>query len=250
MKISAIVLTKNEEKNLPQCLACLSFCPEIILIDDFSSDKTEEIAKILGAKVFKHDLDNDFAGQRNFGLSKASGDWIIFIDADERVSPALRQEIETVVNHTPQNYRAFNIKRRDFTWGKKILHGECGNIKFIRLARRSAGRWHRRVHEYWNIIGPVGEMKNELLHYPHPSLKEFIAHINFMSTLHAQAGYEEGKRSNVGKIIFWPSGKFIVNYVFKLGFLDGVEGMVIALMMSLHSFLAWSKLWKMEFVKR
>lgn len=128
-------------------------------------------------------------------------------------------------------------------WGRELAHGETGNIRLLRLARKDAGRWRRRVHETWDVRGATGELKNLLLHYPHQSLREFIADVDRMSTLHARAHLEAGVRSNLLKIIFWPAGHFFKNWAFKLGFLDGTPGFVVAAVMSFHSFLAWSKLW-------
>lgn len=128
-------------------------------------------------------------------------------------------------------------------WGKELKHGETGNVKLLRLAKRDAGLWVRAIHEIWEIKGRVGELKNPLLHYPHQTLREFIADIDWMSTLHAEENKKEGKRSDLFKIIFYPKLKFIDSWILKLGFLDGTPGFIVAIMMSLHSFLAWSKLW-------
>jgi hypothetical protein len=111
------------------------------------------------------------------------------------------------------------------------------------LARKDAGKWKRKVHEYWEVRGPIGSLKNPLRHYPHPTLREFIADINWQSSLHAEANLKEGKKANVVKIVLYPLAHFVRNWKFRLGFLDGMEGFVVALVMSFHSFLAWSKLW-------
>lgn len=237
--ISAIVLTKNEEKNIEACLKTLQWCGEIIVVDDYSEDRTVEIAKRNGAKVYLHRLGNDFAAQRNFGLSKAIGEWVLFVDADERVTPALREEIA----NGGTNYDGFNLKRQDYFGGRWLRHGETANVKLLRLGKRAAGKWQRKVHEFWDIKDNIGELKNPLLHYPHPNLDDFLGHINFYSTLHAEAFYEHGVKPNPFWIIVNPLGKFIINWIFKLGFLDGTAGLMMALIMSFHSFLAWSKLY-------
>ncbi len=240
--ISAVVLAGNEAKNLAACLASLDWCDEIIVIDDFSTDRTVAIARENGALVFQHHLKNDFAGQRNFGLQKARGDWILFIDADERVSSALAAEILNS-QFSILNYDGFNLKRRDFWGGHWLEHGETGRIELLRLARQGAGLWQRPVHEFWDIKGAVGELKNPLLHYPHQGLTDFLIHVNFYSDLHADTFYRQGVRPADIRIIVNPLGKFIVNWIFKLGFLDGTPGLIVALVMSFHSFLAWGKLY-------
>lgn len=245
MDITAIVLTKNEEANLTQCLERLTFCDEIIVVDDFSTDRSLQTAKNFGVKVYQRKLNDDFAAQRNFGLAKAKSDWVLFIDADERVSPVLRDEIVQKTKEAQVSTRGFYLKRNDILWGKTLQHGETGNAKFVRLARLDAGKWSRPVHETWQVKGKPATLKNPLLHFPHQSLREFLDDINYFSTLHARANLKEGKAANLAKMMFWPKLKFIQNYFLKLGFLDGTQGFVMALLMSLHSFLSWGKLWKM-----
>lgn len=239
--VTAIVLTKNEEKNIAKCLAGLRFCNEVIVVDEYSTDRTVEIARRYGARVFERHLNNDFASQRNFGLGKAKGDWVFFVDADERVTEALASEIKNEIVGTPAI--GFYIKRRDFVWGRELRHGESGTVKLLRLAKKKAGVWKREVHEGWDIRGKTKTLENPLTHHPHQTLREFLQDVDRYSTLHAKALHEEGVKSNLAKIIIWPVGKFKYNWIFKLGFLDGASGFVVAAMMSLHSFLAWSKLW-------
>lgn len=249
MNTSAVILTKNEEENIKECINGLTFCDEIIVIDDNSSDKTAEIAGNLGGKVFVRNLNDDFAGQRNFGLEKANNKWVLFIDADERVSGELKKEMLKEIESPENPHVGYTFKRDDYIWGKKLNHGETANISLLRLARKSAGKWVRSVHEVWTVTGRTKTLKNPLKHYPHQTLREFIDDINFHSDLHAEANYKEGKISNLAKIVIWPKGKFFYNYFFKLGFLDGMEGFVFALMMSFHSFLSWSKLWVIQRTK-
>jgi glycosyltransferase involved in cell wall biosynthesis len=244
--ISAIVLTKNEEKNIKDCLKSLSFADEIIVIDDYSQDRTREIAKKMGARVFKRSLNEDFASQRNFGLDKANSKWVLFVDADERVSEKLRDEIIQITANPFIEKCGFFIKRRDFLWGKELRYGEVGRIKLLRLACKDSGKWVRRVHEKWRVVGRTGTLNNPINHHPHASLREFLLSINRLSTLHARANKEEGKKSSLVKIIFWPLGHFLVNFFVKKGFLDKTPGFMVAMMMSFHSFLSWSKLWILQ----
>lgn len=246
--ISAVVLTKNEEKNIKNCLESLKFCGEIIVVDDNSEDNTTEIAKKLGAKIHTRALDNDFSAQRNFGLTQAKGDWALFIDADERVSPALASEIIDRTWAVPGRFekdypRGFYIKRQDVMWGKELKHGETGNIELLRLARRDAGGWLGKVHETWSVQGVKATLKNPIAHFPHQTLREFIAEVDFYSTLHAKEKQSRGVKSSIIKILLFPKLKFFQNWILRRGFLDGVPGLLSALIMSFHSFLAWSKLY-------
>ena len=241
--ISAIILTKNEEKNIGDCLDSISWCDEKIVIDDHSSDKTVEIAKKKGAKVLQRLMENDFADQRNYGLEKAKGDWILFIDADERVSNALWYEIMAHTSEAIEECVGFYIKRQDTMWGKVLKHGETGNISLLRLAKKGSGEWEGTVHERWNIKGKTTTLRNSLDHFPHQTIAEFLREINFYTDLRAEELFRKKVKSNWLSIIIYTKAKFFVDYVIKAGFLDGLEGLVFALLMSLHSFLVRGKLW-------
>lgn len=239
--ITVVVLTKNEEKNIVDCLESLSFCDEILLVDDNSQDRTVEIAKRMNATVLKHSLDNDFSRQRNFGLKMAKNDWVLFVDADERVNPFLAKEIIYMI--AQEDFDGFYIKREDTMWGKKLKFGEAGNIWLLRLAKKRAGRWEGIVHEQWIITGRVGRLKNSLDHFPHQSIEQFLKEINYYTTLRAKELFKEGQGIHWHSIIIYPKLKFLVNYFIRLGFLDGLPGFIYAIMMSFHSFLVRGKLW-------
>jgi glycosyltransferase involved in cell wall biosynthesis len=239
--ISAVVLAKNEEKNIKACLKSLDWCEEAVVIDDFSQDKTAQIAQKMGAKVFKRHLNKDFASQRNFGLEKAKGNWVLFVDADERVTDKLAKEINRAIKDS--QISGFYLKRSDFFGGRKLRYGETAQVRLLRLGRRGAGKWQRCVHETWEIKGTKGQLKETLLHYPHQTISQFLKEINFYSTLNAQAFLKQGKRAGLIQILAYPLAKFIQNYFIRFGFLDKTPGMVVALMMSFHSFLTRAKLY-------
>lgn len=240
--ISAVILTKNEEKNIEKCLESVSWCDERIVIDDYSQDKTVEIVKKSGAIVFQHKLVN-FSDQRNFGLEKANGDWILFVDADERVSPALCFEINQHINNPIENNTGFNFRRIDNMFGQEMRYGEASALKFLRLAKKGSGKWKGDVHEEWVISGKVLSLNNPLYHFPHQSVEEFISEINRYTDLRANELYAINVKTNWLLIILYPKFKFIYNYLFKLGFLDGIPGLISAIIMSFHSFLVRGKLW-------
>lgn len=239
--ISAVVLTKNEEENIKECLKTLEWCDEVLVIDDGSSDKTREISRKLGARVIKHELKGDFAQQRNFGLKAAKHDWVFFVDADERVSQELVEEIRKETQENP-SFTGFYLKRIDFFANQWLKHGEIGRLRILRLAKKGEGEWQREVDEKWEISGKTKTLKNPLLHYAHPSVSQFLQSINERSTLNAEVFYKKGQRLNLWEWLK-PGGKFIQNFVFRLGFLDGVAGFVFAVLMSLHSFMVRGKLY-------
>lgn len=242
--ITAVVLTKNEEGNISDCIDSLKFCDEIIVIDDNSTDKTTSIAEINGARVMKRALNDDFAKQRNFALRAAKRDWVLFIDADESVSKDSAKEIAKAIKYN--KYDGFYLKRKDYMWEKAIAHGETGNIKLLRLGKKNVGKWTRSVHEKWNITHKTSELNNPIIHHPHKNLAEFIKHVDNYSSLHANENIKEGKTSSISKICLMPFAHFTKNYLLRMGFLDGIEGFIIAFLMSFHSFLSWSKMYVRE----
>lgn len=246
MAISAVILTKNEEANLEKCLASVRFCDEILVIDDFSADNTISIAQKHGAVVVQHALAGDFSQQRNFGLEKATEEWVLFIDADEVVSPSLREEIESRITNYESRITGYYIKRIDYMWGREIRHGEMGNMWLIRLAKKNAGTWKGVVHETWQVKGEIGTLKNPLQHFPHPSIGDMLAEINFYSSLRAEELYKANVHVSFLNIILYTKRKFLMEYIFQLGFLDGVPGLLLSLSMSFYSFLVRGKLWQLQ----
>jgi glycosyltransferase involved in cell wall biosynthesis len=238
--ILAVVLTKNEEKNLTRCLESLKWCDEVIVIDDQSTDSSVRIAQKYGARVIERPLAGDFAAQRNFALSQARNKWVLFVDADEEVPPKLADEIQSAVQKV--EFKGFRVRRTDYLWGATLTHGDIGRFNYIRLGRRGAGEWKRQVDEVWEIEGRVGQLKNRLNHYPHQTLTEFLEEINFKSTINARQFYQEGKRTT---LLEWgkPAATFLRSWIIKRGFLDGMPGFVVAILMSFHSFLVRSKLY-------
>ncbi len=240
--ISVVIITKNEEKNIGECLKSVAWCDEKIVIDDYSKDNTAEIAEKSGAKVIKHRLIN-FSDQRNFGLEKARNDWVLFVDADERVSQALWYEIDHSINNTLAKIDGFYIRRNDIMWGKMLRYGESSGIKLMRLARRTAGKWVGDVHERWEISGSSRVLNHSLKHYPHQSVAEFLEEINYYTEIRARELHNKKSRASWLSVIFYPIAKFFQNYFYKRGYIDGVPGIITAIMMSFHSFLVRGKLW-------
>ena len=246
MKLSIVVLAKNEQRNIIRAIESVEFSDEIIVIDDFSTDKTSEYAMEMGAVVHRKKLNNNFASQRNFGLQKSRGDWILFLDADEFLTKELQTEIKKLIKGKSK-YSVYHIKRRDFMWGKELEYGEIKTVRkkgLIRLVKKGSGKWISPVHEVFVTTSPAGRLNNFINHYPHPTVKEFLDKINFYSTLRAKELFHLKKNVSLLEIIFFPTGKFLMNYFIKLGFLDGPAGFLYAFMMSFHSFLVRAKLYQ------
>ena len=249
--ISAIVLSHNDEGSIARTLDSLIWCDEIIVIDDFSTDKTVDIAKKYTTNIHQHHLNDDFAAQRNYGLKIVEegparrslgegGEWILFVDSDEVVSAGLAKEIQESMEI---DCMGFYMKRQDWLFGKRLRHGETGRVRLLRLAKKDAGKWERTVHEVWNVNGITGELSHTLDHFPHPDVAQFINEINHYSTLNARYLYSKNVHVRWWHIIVYPKAKFFLDYIWYLGFLDGTAGAIMALMMSLHSFLTRAKLY-------
>lgn len=255
MTISAIILTKNEEGNIERCLQSLLWCDEIIVIDDYSEDSTVRLISQINkkAKIYQRHLDGDFAAQRNFGFAKAASEWVLFVDADEEISKDLAFEIQSQISNLKsqnQNLKlktnqinGYYLKRRDWFGGKWLKYGETANVKLLRLGRKDRGQWEGKVHEVWGISGAIEELNNPILHYPHQIVSEFLKEVNWYTNLVAQYWREQGRRMGFWEIMVYPLGKFVQNYVLRLGFLDGTAGFITAVFMSFHSFAARSKYW-------
>ncbi|MFC1653879.1 glycosyltransferase family 2 protein [Patescibacteria group bacterium] len=237
--ITGCILTRNCQEDLLNLLPSISFLDEIVIVDDYSTDNTREIAKSFNARIYKRKLDNNFASQRNYALSKAKKGWIFFIDSDERVTSSLGNEIQKAVKENKSN--GFYIKRTDIFLGKKLKFGETSRIKLVRLAKKGYGKWKRPVHEYWDVKTKK-TLKNPLIHHSHKNISSFVNKLNVYTNIESNLRKKQGKKTNIFEITVFPIGKFIQNYIIKLGFLDGFRGFVMASMMSIHSFLVRAKL--------
>jgi hypothetical protein len=173
-------------------------------------------------------------------LEKATNEWILFIDSDERICDKLKAEIINKLKNT-NDINGFYFKRTDIFLGNTLKHGETSRVQLIRLGKKSKGMWQGRVHEKWKIGGRLGRMGNPIMHNSHMNLRSFLEKINIYSDIVAQSWIEEGRIIRKDETITYPLGKFLYNYFLKFGFLDGFAGLVIAICMSLHSFLARAK---------
>lgn len=218
--LSIVVLAKSKEEILPKTLASLDFGDELLI--------TEK------------GVVSDFSAARNLALTKAKGEWTLFVDDDEVVPVELAAEIKQALEQ--KKYVGYLLHRQDFFAGKRLRFGETASVHLLRLAKKNAGRWQGKVHETWQITGPVGELKNPLLHYPHPAISAFISEINHYTDIRAR----EVKKWHLWETLAFPLAKFLQNYFCRLGFLDGRPGFVIAFMMSLHSLIARVKMYDLS----
>lgn len=183
----------------------------------------------------------DYALARNRLLSRVKTKWALFVDRDETITPALKAEIEMAIKSS--KFAGYYLRRIDTFLGKELRYGETAHARFLRLARKNSGQWVRPVHEIWAVKGRVGELKNPLLHTPHPTVSSFLSKIDHYSTLEATYRHQQNKSPTLFRLVFSPLGKFIYNYCWLQGLRDGMPGIIMGLMMSFHSFLTWTKLY-------
>lgn len=198
----------------------------------------------------------NFSEFRNNAKQKARGEWVMFLDSDEEITAELRDEILYRFRAKP-GMAGYKLRRKDKFLGKWLQHGETAHVKLLRLARKDAGKWVRPVHEVWRVEGVVGTLREPILHYSHQTIDGMIEKIDAYSTVEAAYKCSHQKQKTdchgsvrrglamtfiTGLLIIFPLGKFVQNYVLRLGFLDGMQGFIHAAMMSFHSFLVRAKI--------
>jgi len=240
--LSAAILAKNEAENLKELLPTLGFAKEILVINDNSTDETVAVAKKYGAKIINHSLNSDFAAARQTALLHSKSDWVLLVDADERLTPQLITWLKQAEPKTEVS--GYSFLRLDHFFGSVLKHGEIANARVIRLVNKKCGRFVRPVHEVWQSKLKIVKTNLVINHYPHQTINEFLRHINFYSSLNAKYWQAKKRKVSIAEIMFVPWLKFIYTYFFRLGFLDGAAGFVYSFMMSFHSFLSRAKLYQ------
>ncbi|MGM9571619.1 MAG: glycosyltransferase family 2 protein [bacterium] len=247
-KISALVLTYNEEDRIADCLKSLSFADEIIVVDSGSTDGTLEIVRQYTPYIFNQPW-LGFSGQRNFGLQKCHGEWILLLDADERIESGLALEIKEKLSHNTE-YSAFYLPRKAMFLGKWIKHAGWYPDYVCRLIKNGAGYYENLVHENLVISGKAGRMKGAIVHFGHRNMNHFIEKMNQYTSLGAEGMAEKGRKAGITACLFRPLWAFFRMYILKRGFLDGTEGFVVSTYHAYNVFLKYAKLWEYNHVKK
>lgn len=246
MKISAIVITYNEEHNIAKALESLSWADEIVIVDAESTDRTVEIASRFTDRIFIRPWPG-YSAQKNFGAEQAINDWIFSLDADERMSPELKTAILKIKDQSEPEAAGYETARRTFYMGRWIKHSGWWPDRKVRLYDRRRARWRGDfVHESLEVNGRIDQLEGELLHFTVRNASEHHLRMDRYTTLAAQDLYRRGKHKSIGSIFISPLIIFLRSYVFKLGFLDGVPGFAIARFAAHYEFLKNLKLWEMR----
>lgn len=245
VRLSAVIITKNEARNIAACLKNVSFCEDIVVVDSESLDDTKAIALKAGARVFTQKFDN-YAAQKNFALEQARGEWLFSIDADERVSEELKQALLSVASDEKNDKKGYAVRRENILYGKHLKRGACGDDYPIRLFRRGAAVFQGLVHEALNVQGEVGTLKQPLWHYSTANVRQHMAKLNSYSSLEAKRYQNEKKEFSVRSTGLRPILSFVYFFIFKGGFLDGMQGFLFAAISSYHEFVRRCKLWELR----
>ncbi len=240
-KISVLIITKNEEANLKELLPTLDFTDNIVVVDSFSDDNTIKIAEKYTDQVFVRKFDNH-ASQKNWGLEKVKYEWVLILDADERVNDKLIKEVFHLVENSQGNV-AFWIKRKNHFMNKRINYCGWQRDKVIRLINKNYCKYNSLIiHEEIEAQGNVGFMSEVLDHNTYKGLSDYLIKINDYTNKKAQLRFNQGKKVSYFGILFKPGIKFLNRYILKLGFLDGVEGLIVCLLTAFNVFLTDIKL--------
>ncbi|MFZ5932930.1 MAG: glycosyltransferase family 2 protein [Patescibacteria group bacterium] len=244
--LSVVIITLNEEKNLVRCLTSVKdLADEIVIVDSGSRDKTLDIAKSFGAKVFVRKFE-DYGSQKNFATQKASGDWLLSLDADEEITGKLRDEIREAVK--TKEFSAYSIPRKNIILGKfiRFTRWQPQLDRHVWLFKKGSGEWVGGVHEEFVVKGKVGKLKYPKIHHQYETVSEFLDMVNRYSQLDAEKRIKKGTKFSLFKLFFDPTYNFLVRYFYRLGFLDGWRGFVLSFLMAVYHFEVWVKIWEKE----
>lgn len=240
IKISAAIITYNEERNIARVIESLRCCDEILVLDSGSNDRTVEVATNLGARVVEASW-HGYAAQKNIAVELAAHDWILSLDADESLSEALEAEIWHIKKSGPL-YDGYTVPRLAQYLGKWILHSGWHPDRKVRLFDRRKAKWIGEfVHESVSVTGTVGHLKSSLLHFTCNSLSEHLRSMDSYTTLAAQEIVSRGRTVTFSHLLFDPMWTFFRTFILKRGYLDGVEGLSIAYMAALYNFIKYAK---------
>jgi hypothetical protein len=243
-KLSVTIIAGAEEVNIRECLESVRWADEIIVVNNFTEDRTIEIAREYTSCIFQRKWQG-FASQKRFALEQATHEWVLSIDADERVSPELRSEILNIIKSDTQ-FNGFQIPRRSYFLDRWI--NSCGWYPGyqLRLFKRTKARMtDRLVHEGFEVEGSIGTLTGDIIHYTHPGIKITIQKINEYSSLQALEKYQKRKVSTVG-LIFRPILAFLQMYVGRKGYRDGAYGVMVSMIHAITYALTMMKMWELQ----
>ena len=235
--LTVVILTLNEELNISECIASARSADEIVVVDSGSTDRTRELAAAAGARVVERPM-TDFAEQRNYANGLVTSDWMLHLDADERATPALMQEIrEASASGQADGYW---VPTLTYIFGKAVRHGGWYPQWHMRLQRRGFATWGKNVHEGAVVNGPVGRLREPIVHYSHTDISAFIRKLDRYTTLETKSTTGSALGLSL-RAVLEPGPYFIYKYVVQRGFLDGWRGLTMALLMAFYRCVGYLK---------
>jgi glycosyltransferase involved in cell wall biosynthesis len=229
-QLSAVIVTLNEADRIVACIERLKFCDEILVVDAHSTDGTRELAAAAGARVIERDWPG-YRSQKDFAVQAAAHDWVLCVDADERVSPQLRAEIEDLRARGFPKHAGWEMPFALHYFGKFLRHGTKYPDRHLRLLDRRRGGWRgREIHEHIEVDGSVGRLRGDIEHFAYRDLAHQRIKLEKYAELMAQELHARGKRAGIFKVLFRPWWRFFSGYVLRAGFLDGWRGLFLALL--------------------
>ncbi|MBI4428354.1 MAG: glycosyltransferase family 2 protein [Ignavibacteriales bacterium] len=243
--LSVIVIVRNEEKNMNDCLEAVRWADEIIIVDSGSTDRTVEIARRFTRNVFSKQWEG-FGSAKNFALSQCTKEWILSVDADERVTPQLKEEIRTVLQRKDGSVSAYAVPIKACFLGRWILHCGWYPAHKIRLFRRQGSRYlpENKLHEGVQVQGSVEKLANDLLHYTDPNLFHYFEKLNHYTSLGADELEQEKVTFRIPQLLVRPFWTFLRMYFLQAGFRDGIQGFILCVLSSCYVFTKYAKLWE------
>lgn len=241
--LSAAIITKDEEKNLPDCLKSISFADDIVLVDSGSTDRTVEIAKEFGCRVFVEDW-KGYGPQKNSAVDKCKYEWVLLLDADERV-PAETKEVIIKVLERPEA-EAYTLKRKNYLHGRWLKHSGYWPDRHIRLVRKTSGEFQSVMHERWVTGGDIQNLDAHIEHYAFSNYSDMLKTLNEYSTVIAGELFALGRRATPLSPLYHGIGMFMKIYFLEMGLLDGMDGFVTALLKAGGSFFKYAKLLELQ----
>jgi glycosyltransferase involved in cell wall biosynthesis len=243
--VTLCVITRNEEDRVADCIRSVPFASEVVVVDSGSTDRTGEICAELGARVVVHEFDGHVQ-QKNRAVDLAETDWVLCLDADERLSPELAGEIVRRLAE-PERPAAFSMPRRTFYLGRWIDHGGWYPDVKIRLFDRRHARWGgTNPHDHVEVEGEVARLAGDLHHYSYRSISDHLRQIDLFTTIAAREKVAAGRKFRFWRLLLHPVGKVIRMYLLRRGFLDGRAGFVVAILGGYYVFLKYAKHWELE----
>lgn len=246
--ISTVVICFNEAEKLPKCLeSAEDFSDELVVVDLGSSDPSIEVARKFKAKIFHHQFVPFVELVRNYALSKASGEWILLLDPDERITEALKEKLKKL---DKSRFQAVNIPRKNIFFDKWIAHTNWWPDRHIRFFKKGKVRWSKKLHSYPAVAGKILQLPADpnlaIIHHGYDSVSQFLERQNRYSTQEAEQRFKEGEKIAIWNFFWWPAREFLVRFIKHRGFLDGFYGLALSFLMMIYQMAVLVKLWEQE----